>query len=88
MTRFYANLLGRRAGLPGRLAKTEALHEAKQWLRSLSVAEAGVELNRLDLDAAAATRGERKAAPPSAAPGPPFAHPFYWAGFILIGDPD
>jgi CHAT domain-containing protein len=88
MTRFYANLLGRRAGLPGPLPKAEALHEAKQWVRGLGVAEAEAEMKRLNLDPAAATRGERKAAPAAAAPSRPFEHPYYWAAFILIGDPD
>ena len=38
MTRFYGNLLGRRDGLAKPLPKAEALHEAKEWLRGLSVA--------------------------------------------------
>jgi CHAT domain-containing protein len=89
MTRFYANLLGRRADLPGPLPKAEALHEAKQWVRGLSVPQAEAEMKRLDLDPAAATRGgQRKAAPAVAAPSRPFEHPYYWAAFILIGDPD
>src|SRR5262249_55191140 len=36
MTRFYQNLLGRRAGLAGPLPKAEALDEAKRWLRGLA----------------------------------------------------
>ncbi|HLM88540.1 MAG TPA: tetratricopeptide repeat protein, partial [Streptosporangiaceae bacterium] len=40
MTRFYQNLLGRRAGLDGPLPKAEALREAKEWLRGLTVVEA------------------------------------------------
>jgi CHAT domain-containing protein len=36
----------------------------------------------------AITRGEPRdrSRPPAATP--PFAHPHYWAGFILMGDPD
>src|SRR5262249_37384578 len=40
MIRFYENLLGQREGLKGPLGKTEALREAKQWLRGLPRAEA------------------------------------------------
>src|SRR5262249_56784503 len=36
MQRFYANLLGRRAGLSRPLPKAEALDEAKRWLRGLT----------------------------------------------------
>ena len=39
MQRFYANLLGRRAGLTGPMPKAEALREAKAWLRGLRAAE-------------------------------------------------
>jgi CHAT domain-containing protein len=43
---------------------------------------------RLKLDPAHATRGERRAAQAATAPLRRFEHPFYWAGFILIGNPD
>ena len=46
MTRFYANLLGRTEGLQTPLPKAEALHEAKRWLRGLTVEQAEVELKR------------------------------------------
>ena len=36
MTRFYQNLLGKRAGLEKPLPKAEALREAKLWLRNLT----------------------------------------------------
>jgi hypothetical protein len=48
MTRFYQNLLGRRAGLSGPLPKAEALDEAKRWLRELTADEVGGELAALD----------------------------------------
>jgi CHAT domain-containing protein len=56
--RFYENLVRGTDGA-GPMRKADALHEAKEWLRTLPD-----------------SRGER-----------PFAHPAYWAGFVLIGDP-
>ncbi|QDV33460.1 CHAT domain protein [Tautonia plasticadhaerens] len=87
MSRFYTNLLGRRDGLPGPMAKAEALHEAKQWLRGLDVERAEAELKRLKLDESDASRGERPVAG-VAGSAHPFEHPHDWAGFILIGDPN
>ena len=94
MDRFYRNLLGKRPGLEKPLAKAAALQEAKQWLRALTTEEVGKLLGEL-------TNGvPRGAGEPAlklivpAAPAPeakgdkPFAHPRYWAAFILIGDPD
>ena len=93
MTRFYQNLLGRRPGLSQPMPKAAALDEAKQWLRHLTVEEVGTELAALE-------RGTVR--PLSKADGPaprdtsssaqsagvrPYAHPYYWASFILIGDP-
>jgi CHAT domain-containing protein len=89
MERFYANLLGKRYGLPGPLPKAAALAEAKAWLRGLSADEAlqrsaGL---RQGLPRAKDTlvRGD---SPAAAKEGRPYAHPYYWAAFILIGDPD
>ena len=48
MTRFYQNLLGKRAGLATPMPKAEALHEAKEWLRNLMVDDMGSELAALD----------------------------------------
>jgi CHAT domain-containing protein len=78
MERFYQNLLQKK------LSKAEALREAKQWLRQLSRTDAKKEEDRL------VTRGktipvDRKAATVSERP---FEHPYYWAAFILIGDPE
>jgi CHAT domain-containing protein len=80
MVRFYQNLLGKRAGLKGPLPKAQALAEAKGWLRNLSPKEAKTAVASLP-------RGSLKA--PGKAPGGarPYAHPYYWAGFILVGDP-
>jgi CHAT domain-containing protein/Tfp pilus assembly protein PilF len=83
MTRFYANLLGAREGLSQPLRKADALHEAKQWLRQLT----GAEVRQAATCLPETTRGaERQRRPP---PGPPeirpFARPYYWSAFILIG---
>jgi len=91
MDRFYANLLGQREGLMAPLDKAEALAEAKRWLRALPRSEA------LKLTAqltAGVERGKGQPALPvvPAVPEterenePPYAHPFYWAAFVLVGD--
>jgi tetratricopeptide (TPR) repeat protein len=83
MTRFYQNLLGKRPGLDKPMPKAEALREAKDWLRNLSADEVKEQVAALPEE-----RGQpvKKAAPPVAPK--PYAHPYYWAGFILIGDPN
>jgi CHAT domain-containing protein len=94
MTRFYQNLLGHREGLQGPLAKAEALAEAKRWLRGLTAeqaAAASVAPQRGELrPLATAGRLEPGGGRP-AGPGTdgrrPYAHPYYWAAFVLVGDP-
>jgi tetratricopeptide (TPR) repeat protein len=94
MQRFYANLLGKRDGLKGPLPKAAALREAKEWLRNLTRAEA------LRVAAQVSQGLERgKGRPklellppvpevtPAAKEDRPYAHPYYWAAFVLIGDP-
>jgi tetratricopeptide (TPR) repeat protein len=82
MTRFYQNWLGKRPGLAKPLSKAQALHEAKAWLRELTGADVKRELRQI-------ARGELERRPgPPPVEGHPFAHPHYWAGFILIGDPN
>jgi CHAT domain-containing protein len=95
MERFYQNLLGKRAELKAPMGKAAALAEAKAWLRTLSRAEAEKRLAQLRQGAARA-KG-RPALPPPATPLPsrpevhdatPYAHAYYWAAFVLIGDPN
>jgi CHAT domain-containing protein len=94
MDRFYRNLVGQRADGAQPMGKAAALREAKQWLRNLTAKEA---LERLGTITQGVVRGERPAReemrpvpqPKDAAPDhKPYAHPRYWAAFILIGDPD
>src|SRR5262249_42756547 len=87
LTRFYQDLLGRRAGLTGPLAKAEALDEAKRWLRGLTAEEVGGALAALDRGPVRPLAKADAPAPVdrSSAPGPtgvrPYAHPYYWASF-------
>ena len=86
MARFYENLLGTPEKTVKPLPKAEALAEAKRWLRGLSPDD--VKLLTKDLP----TRGTRgRIEPRKPAEGPAavhtYEHPYYWSGFILIGDP-
>jgi tetratricopeptide (TPR) repeat protein len=90
MLRFYENLLGKRDGLKKPLGRAAALQEARSWLRRLDRAAAG----RLGGGVLRGTerpglppvkKGERPALP---AGERPFAHPAFWAAFVLLGDPD
>src|SRR5262249_36995265 len=95
MDRFYQNLTGQGEGLKGPMGKAEALAEARQWLRNLSVEEATQGLGTItDAGARGKEQPALKVAPPAADPRAdrkevkPFAHPRYWAAFVLIGDPN
>jgi CHAT domain-containing protein len=94
MDRFYRNLLGKREGVARPMGKAAALREAKAWLRNVPAGEA---LRRLGEITDGVVRGKRPAREemrnvprPKGAEGDyrPYAHPRYWAAFILIGDPD
>jgi CHAT domain-containing protein/tetratricopeptide (TPR) repeat protein len=80
MVRFYQNLLGKREGLKKPMAKAEALEEARQWLRRLPQKEATALIESLP-------RGKLVVKPKARKEARPFAHPSYWAGFVLVGDP-
>ena len=91
MIRFYENLLAKR-GLKKPLGRAAALDEAKKWLRTLPRKEA----ERLaTLHTGGVLRGS-EGAEKTAETGKRiaykgdthFAHPYYWAAFTLIGDPD
>jgi CHAT domain-containing protein/tetratricopeptide (TPR) repeat protein len=93
MLRFYENLLGK--GLKKPLGRAAALSEAQKWLRELSREKAENFTAALKLNKLAGTRG--KVVPLNLKPGEkiklpagdkPYCHPFYWAAFMLIGDPD
>jgi len=94
MDRFYRNLLGKRPDGAKPMPKAAALREAKDWLRTVPASEA---LERLGVLTQGVVRGERPAREEmQAVPRPkdaakdyrPYAHPRYWAAFILIGDPE
>jgi CHAT domain-containing protein len=91
MERFYQNLLGKRPGLKGPMGKAQALAEAKQWLRTLPRAEA---LKRAEAIGAGVERapGAKELPRVRVREGPkdepPYAHPYFWAGFVLVGAPD
>ena len=88
MARFYQNLLGKRPGLEKPMAKAEALDQAKRWLRGLSADEVGGALEALERGPKRPLVTEGGAAPTQQPTGPrPFEHPYYWAAFVLIGDP-
>jgi CHAT domain-containing protein len=95
MERFYQNLLGKRDDLKAPLPKAEALAEAKHWLRELSREEALKRAERLCSGVVrAADRPKLLPLPPRpqevGAPqieDRPYSHPFYWAAFVLYGDP-
>jgi tetratricopeptide (TPR) repeat protein len=90
MERFYQNLLGKRQGLDKPMAKAAALAEAKTWLRTLPRDEVVKRVAAL-MEGESRSKGATKPPLSAAAKGQrgdsPFAHPHYWAAFILSGDP-
>jgi CHAT domain-containing protein len=94
MTRFYENVLGKREGLAKPLPKAEALHEAKRWLRKLPRAECVRLVAALGQVEPRGSLVKMKHLPvvPARRRGaedePPYADPYYWASFILLGDPE
>jgi tetratricopeptide (TPR) repeat protein len=91
MTRFYENLLGKRDGLKAPLGRAEALREAQAWLRDLPRPEAEALAAKLTGGTLRGTLSTLKPAPAGGAGEPgdrPYAHPYYWSAFVLLGDPD
>jgi tetratricopeptide (TPR) repeat protein len=92
MTRFYEDLLGRRPGLKAPLGRAEALREAQTWLRTLPQAEAErltAQLTGGELRGTETALRLPKSTPAATGPGDcPYAHPYYWSAFVLLGDPD
>ena len=82
MARFYQNLLGKREGLSKPMPKAEALDEAKRWLRTLPD-------KQVDAELAVIERGKKVplVEPRKVHSERPFKHPYYWAAFILVGNP-
>jgi CHAT domain-containing protein len=80
MHRFYENLLGARPELAGPMNRADALADARGWLKDLDAQQAVERLKSLGVPVPpelAERRGRVR----------PFRHPFYWAPFILVGDP-
>ncbi len=99
MIRFYENLLGtghtrtQRAATDvdylGPRSKVEALQEARLWLRGLSAADVRTLCKVHDLPLPQdLARGVPGPVEPADSARPPFEHPYYWAAFILNGDPE
>ena len=94
MQRFYANLLGRGAGLTAPMPKAEALREAKTWLRgrrrsevlALTAEQSGIERGK-----GSKARKSTEFTTPIPSGGDndrPYEPPNFWAAFVLAGDPD
>ena len=68
---------------PGEAPLDAALREAQHWLRTLTAKEALAQINSLP-------RGPERTRQPARADQDfyPYAHPYYWAAFILLGDED
>jgi len=78
MQRFYQNLLAKHKDGKAPMPKAEALSEAKAWLRTQSAAAGSTTRS----ESRTSLKGQAQAAVTT------FDHPYYWAAFILIGDPN
>jgi CHAT domain-containing protein len=95
MKRFYANLLGRGAGLTAPMPKAEALREAKTWLRGLRRSEVlaltAEQSGGIERGKGSKARKSTEVSTPVPTGGNnyrPYEPPNYWAAFVLVGDPD
>jgi CHAT domain-containing protein/tetratricopeptide (TPR) repeat protein len=96
MLRFYENLLGARKDLKAALPRAEALAEAKAWLRGLPRADAEGLASALRGGKLSDTRTRGRVVELNVKEGPgrlpegdrPYSHPFFWAPFVLVGDPE
>lgn len=86
MTRFYENLLGARRDLSQPLPLSDALQEAQAWLRDLTEGQQRQLLEQRQNNAPLQT-GLVTRQPANATEFRPYAHPHYWAAFVLIGAP-
>jgi len=86
MEEFYANLLVRK------MTKLEALRHAQATLRAMPLDEARLrsKMTGGDFDRYAQARGFGTAEAPKGErrASTPYAHPYYWAPFVLIGTPE
>jgi CHAT domain-containing protein len=86
MEEFYRNLLEKKLG------KAEALHAAKRTLQDMSLEEvrrhSGMSAEQFtDYAARGLGQGIVKIPKGRLRSAAPYAHPYYWAAFVLIGDP-
>jgi CHAT domain-containing protein len=85
LIRFHQNVLGKRPDGRLPMAKDEALREAKEWLRTLPDKE---RRKYFDAPPDLGTSGPTRPRPPVNVDDRfSFAHPRFWAGIVLVGDP-
>ena len=84
--RFYQNLFSsKKAGQTH--SKATALHEAKSWLRNLTKDQLSKFLNEFPNHQIGSVRNKNLVSrSKKSLSAKPFAHPMYWAGFVLIGE--
>lgn len=84
MKRFYENLWGSRPGMKAPLTTSDALREAKAWLRQLSQSQADRLWKSWQRGEFIPTGAPQSDSETNEDPRP-FQHPKYWAAFVLIG---
>ena len=96
MARFYSGVLGaheerrtcgaRSYGAGEPMPKAEALQEAKRWLRGLTRVDAEREAARLFESQDAGGAAPLRLPPGADGLQRPFAAPYFWGAFVLLGD--